>query len=131
MNLSIVKYKSRKSISAYDCVLKQIMEDLNLFTEIFLLDAKLPLLQSKLRLLHQNLEKGELKRLTRGLLTFLTRWPKKKVWLRIGTIVDKYTKNKGINTLERIRILNTNRFVNSDSILEALTDKKSLLSIKI
>jgi hypothetical protein len=111
-------------------VLKQVMEDLNLYAEVFIIDAKLPLLRSKLRLLHQTLEKGEIKILTRGLLSFLTRWPNKKIWLRIGTIIGKYAKAYGVSTLERLRILNTNRFVNSDEILEVLTSQKTMLCIK-
>ena len=128
--ISGIKNLEKTSALSTSNVLKQIMEDLNLFVEVFILDAKLPILRSKLRLLHQNLEKGEIKILTRGLLTFLTRWPKKKIWLRVGTIIGKYTKTMGISTLERLRILNTNRFVNPDEILETLMPQKILLCIK-
>ena len=128
----VLQGKKLKNVSALsaDNVLKQIMEDLNLFVEVFIIDAKLPLLRSKLRLLHQNLEKGEIKILTRGLLTFLTRWPKKKIWLRVGTIISKYTKINGLTTLERTKILNSNRFVNSEEILEILTTRKIMLCVK-
>ena len=111
-------------------LLKQIMEDLNIFAETFILDAKLGLLRSKLRLLHQTLDKGELKSLTRGLLTFISRWPKKKCWLRIGTIVKKYTELYKINSLNRFKILNAQRFISSEKILKILNSNKPL-SIKI
>jgi hypothetical protein len=105
------------------------MEDLNIFGETFIMDAKLGLLRSKLRLLHQTLEKGEIKSLTRGLLTFISRWSKKKCWLRIGTIVKKYTEIHNEPNLQRLKILNTNRFISSENILGVLNSPE-MLSLK-
>jgi hypothetical protein len=107
----------------------QIMEDLNLFTEIYILSAEFNLLRSKLRLLHQSLDKGPQKSIVRGLLTFLKRWPKKKIWLRISTILKNFTSKNEITTLRKSRIIESNRFVGHSNILIALT-KPQLLSIK-
>ena len=104
----------------------QIMEDLNLYTEIYILSAEFNLIRSKLRLLHQSLGKGQLKSSVRGLLTFLKRWPKKKIWLRISTILKKFTLDGAIPSLKKQRIIESNRFVGHSNILLALTTPTKL-----
>ena len=112
-----------------DRLVLQIMEDLNLYAEIYILTAEFNLLRSKIRLLHQSLPKGELKSSVRGLLTFLKRWPKKKIWLRISSIMGKFMKNKGVKTLYKRRVIENNRYVGHANILAALNGPE-ILSIK-
>ena len=107
----------------------QIMEDINLFAEIYILSAEFNLLRSKIRLLHQSLPKGTLKSTVRGLLTFLKRWPKKKIWLRISTILKDYTSKNNINSLYKKRIIENNRFIGHANVLAALNGP-TILSIK-
>ena len=110
-------------------LLKQIMEDLNLFLEVFILTAEFNLLRSKLRLLHQTLPNGQDKSAVRGLLTYLKRWPKKKIWLKVSTILQRFLKTSQIGTLRNKRIIENNRFVGQSDILNIL-NKPNPLAIK-
>jgi hypothetical protein len=107
-------------------LLLQIMEDLNTFTEIYVISAEFNLLRSKLRLLHQSMPKSDLKSVVRGLLTFLKRWPKKRIWLKISTILQRFMKDYEINSLKKIRIIEANRFVGHSNILTAFKIETNL-----
>ena len=72
----VIKLPTKTPPEISQNLILQIMEDLNLFTEIYIISAEFNLLRSKVRLLHQSLPKESLKSSVRGLLTFLKRCPK-------------------------------------------------------
>ena len=117
MSLTIINSKEDQVL------LRETLEDLNLYIEHFIGSRKIELLRSKLRFLHQNLNKGDLKSLVRGILTYLNRWPAKKVWLRVATIVQKYTTDNKVASLQKLRIIENNRFVGHGSVLLALNNR--------
>ena len=104
-------------------LLRETLEDLNLYLEHFIGSKNLDLLRSKLRFLHQNLTKSDLKSLVRGILTYLKRWPTKKIWLRVATIMQKYTTDNNITSLQKRKIIENNRFVGHGSVLKALNGR--------
>jgi hypothetical protein len=114
-----VKLSEKPSPEINNNLILQIMEDLNLFTEIYIISAEFNLLRSKIRLLHQSLQKGPMKSSVRGLLTFLKRWPKKKIWLRISSILQKFMHENNVFTLKKNKIIEANRFVGHSCILTA------------
>jgi hypothetical protein len=107
-------------------LLLEILEDLNLYIEHFIGTKNLELIRSKLRLLHQKLEKGNLKSQVRGALTYLNRWPLKKVWLRLSTIIQMFTTHNQIKTLYKRRILENNRFIGHGAVLTILKNQTPL-----
>ena len=107
-------------------LLVEILEDLNLYIEHFIGTKNLDLIRSKLRLLHQKLEKGNLKSQVRGALTYLKRWSLKKVWLRLSTIIKMFTTQHQIKTLHKRRIIENNRFVGHGEVLSSLKTSSTL-----
>ena len=117
-----------KSVTTLEdkALLREILEDLNLYIEHFIGTEKIDLIRSKLRLLHQTLKKGEIKSLVRGILTYLKRWSTKKVWLRLSTIIQMYTSKHQIKTLKKKRIIENNRFIGHGEVLAVLSTTKPL-----
>ena len=117
-----------KSVTTLEdkALLREILEDLNLYIEHFIGTEKIELLRSKLRFLHQKISRGELKSLIRGTLTYLKRWPLKKVWLRLSTILQNYTSKNKIKSLNKIRIIENHRFMGHGAVLTVLNGPKTL-----